>query len=353
MKHPYSHAPKYTKWRSAVGETALADVDPVVEFPFKIRRSDQIATAGSCFAQHIARAISSSGFNYYVAEPGHAFISDVANQFGYGLFSARYGNIYTTRQLRQLIERALGLFDPQVKYWESTVGRFYDPFRPTVQPGGFRSYAEMRADVKQHLNHVRTMIENLDYFVFTLGLTECWASAADGAVYPICPGVAAGEFNPEYHKFNNFGVDEVYSDLVAALELIRALNPRARVILTVSPVALAATAEDRHVITSTTYSKAVLRVVAERAIRTLPFTAYFPSYEIITGSFNRTSYLADDLREVNAQGVAHVMRLFMKHATDPHSLASPDIEMKVNSSDMIAAAGGMLQAECDEALLGR
>src|SRR5690606_5004505 len=116
---------------------------------------------------------SASGFNYFVTEPGHPILSDgIRKAHNYGLFSARYGNIYTARQLLQLFHRAYGEFEPAEDVWIETDGAVLDPFRPTTQPGGYVSEAEMRADRRQHLAAVRHMFEQLDIFVFTLGLTE-------------------------------------------------------------------------------------------------------------------------------------------------------------------------------------
>ena len=131
------------------------------------------------------------------------------------------------------------------------------------------------------------MVETLDVMVFTLGLTETYMARADGAVYPICPGVAGGVFDPAQHVFVNFGVADVIADLGAAIAFIRARNPAARVLLTVSPVPLIATMEDRSVLASTTYSKAVLRVAAEEVAGRDERVAYFPSYEVITGPHAR------------------------------------------------------------------
>ena len=36
---------------------------------------DRIFTAGSCFAQHLARHVSANGFNYFCTESGHEAIS--------------------------------------------------------------------------------------------------------------------------------------------------------------------------------------------------------------------------------------------------------------------------------------
>jgi hypothetical protein len=94
---------------------------------------------------------------------------------------------------------------------------------------------------------------------------------------------------------------------------LRAVNPEARVILTVSPVPLIATAEPRHVLVSTIASKSVLRVACEKIVKACKGVAYFPSYEIVTGGFGKTSYFAEDCRSVTEDGVAHVMRVFMRH----------------------------------------
>jgi hypothetical protein len=357
-EHPYRSAPMHNSWRKAVAGPEPRDVDPVVSMGVKINPSTKVATAGSCFAQHIARYLKNSGFNYYVAEAGHPVLPEaVRSANNYGLFSARYGNIYTARQLLQLFERAYGLFKPVEDCWKVADDVFLDPFRPTAQPGGFISEQEMRLDRKQHLAAVRNMFETLDVFVFTLGLTECWVSRADGAVFPICPGVEGGEFNKSRHLFVNETVDDVVGEMSAFLMHLARVNPRAQVILTVSPVPLAATARrDQHVLTATTYSKSVLRVAAEMLVSRFQHVHYFPSYEIITGPFSRGAYYADDLRNVLEDGVSHVMGLFMKHATTaaPAAEESPEPSPRPQAKktvDVQELAARLVQVECDEAAL--
>lgn len=48
-----------------------------------------------------------------VERPPREMPRDVAQRFGYGLYSARYGNIYTARQLVQTFREAYGRFQPQ------------------------------------------------------------------------------------------------------------------------------------------------------------------------------------------------------------------------------------------------
>jgi len=310
--NPYTDAPGYRRWRQAVAQTPPGEIDPVTRLPFTIGREDKIVSAGSCFAQHIARHLLQNGFSYFVAETAHPLVpAETAEALGYGLYSARYGNIYTARQLLQLLRRAYGTFRPNDDVWEEN-GRYFDPYRPAIQPGGFATPREFELDRQQHLAAVRRAFEEMDVFIFTLGLTECWVSVADGAAYPMCPGTVAGRFDPARHALVNFTVADVAADMRMFIEEIRAVNPAVRIVLTVSPVPLAATAEDRHVLVSTTYSKSVLRVAAEELSK-LPEVAYFPAYEIVTGSFSRGQYFGQDLRAVTEDGVNHVMRLFFRH----------------------------------------
>ena len=174
----------------------------------------------------------------------------------------------------------------------------------------------MEADRRQHFAAVRRAVETLDVFVFTLGLTEAWTCRESGAVYPVCPGVAGGVFDPARHVLRNFTAAETRADLDAAIAFVRARNPKARFLLTVSPVPLVATALDRSVLTSTTYSKAVLRVAAEEAAAGREHVDYFPAYEIVTGAHARGGYFAPDLREITPQALLHVMRLFLRHYAD-------------------------------------
>jgi hypothetical protein len=315
---PYQALPAHCFWRGVV---ASEDVDPVVRAKFKIAPHDKVATAGSCFALHMGPRLESSGFHHLVTEsaPAHVAAAD-APRFGYGAFSARYGEIHTSRQWLQLLLRAYGALVPDELAWSDETDRFLDPFRPGIQPGGFGSLEELEADRAHHFACVRRAVETMDVLVLTLGQTETWVSRNDGAAFPVCPGVAGGEFDGAHYLFANLTVADVVADLETAIWFIKTKNPRAKLILTVSPVPLAETALDRSVVVSTTYSKAVLRVAAEQVSEAHPHVAYFPAYEIIAGAqargYDRT------LREVTAQSLEEAMRLFMRHYADGAEAAS-------------------------------
>lgn len=320
---PYRALSSEAYWKRSVADPAPEDVDPVQELGFRLSPTDAIATAGSCFAQHIARYLQSSGCRYFVAEQSPYLLdAETAAAHQYGTFSARFGNIYTTRQLWQLFQRAYGTFTPTDEFWRQG-DRFIDPYRPGIHPEGFRSIEELRLDRAHHLSCVRRMFEQAACFVFTLGLTEGWENTRDGAVYPVAPGCGHGEFDPALHRFVNFGVDQVCADLEAFVAALRRVNPGVKIILTVSPVPLIATMSGRHVLSATTYSKSVLRVAAEQVSSRFDQVGYFPSYEIITSAASRGAYYAEDLRSVTEDGVSHVMRCFFRHVMEGVDIAPP------------------------------
>lgn len=321
---PYNTLPDSAFWRRAVSRTPLDQMDLIVSETFRIGKSDRIATAGSCFAQNIARYLAASGYTYLVTEQAPRVVpTEIAKKYNYGVFTARYGNLYTTLQLDQLIDRAYGRFTPAETAWEQK-GRWYDPFRPQIQPRGFSSREALLQDREVHFAAVRQMLETCDVFVFTLGLTESWIDRRDGAVFPVCPGCGVGDYNPDLYAFENLDYVKTEKHLRSFLDKFAAINPKARVILTVSPVPLIATAETgQHVLVSTMYSKSVLRAVAGAVSNALPHVSYFPSYDLIGSHVNDGAYFAEDKRDVLEVGVGHAMKMFFRHYCGVELAADP------------------------------
>jgi hypothetical protein len=355
---PYRDLPNSSLWADAVSDVPLDQIDPHLSGEeFQITRETRIGTAGSCFAQNITRALIANGLQYHITEPPPEWFSpqDRAD-YGYEVFSARFGNIYTPLQLLQLFERAFGSFQPQDQIWKSPDDRWFDLLRPRIQPHGFASRQELLIDLDHHLAAVRRLFETVDVLIFTLGLTEAWRSRRDGTVYPICPGCGVGNYDPQEYFFQNFTAAETVAHLDAFLSALQALNPTARVMLTVSPVPLAATYEPRHVLQSTVYSKSVLRVAAEEIVRRWKNVVYFASYEIITATNRNHEYFAPDRRNVSKAGVQRAITVFLERfvhgsqaeARQPPTDGTPPA--KVGGSPLLAtnAKGDVI---CDEAAI--
>ena len=351
MDHnPYRGLAASQYWRSGVAEVGPGQFDPVTSVKFQITSRDAVSTLGSCFAQHLARHIKDSGLRYMVTEP----LLETEEQTEQAAmmatqFSARYGNIYTTRQALQLLDRANG-WETADDVWERN-GRYFDAFRPHVRAGGFATIDELRDARIAHLQAVKRVFTESDVVVFTLGLTEAWMSTMDGAVYPTAPGVIAGSQDNSRHVFQNFSYPEVLSDLLNWCQRVREMNSNVRILLTVSPVPLNATYMPRNVWTSTTYSKAVLRAVAGDAATELSYVDYFPSYEIVTSPQAHGRYFEDDLREVTSVGVKHVMRVFDRHYVLGDGTSDPKVPTQVRTASKIRGGQKVSDVFCDEEFL--
>jgi len=312
MINPYVDLPPRAFWKPAVASRNLFDLDDVWRSKFDLRNTDRIVTFGSCFAQHIGRALAARGFDWFNAEPGPRGLSpESLKRFNYNIFSARTANIYTTSLLRQWVGWATGEVSQSNEEWEQD-GRFYDPFRPAIEPGGFASKEEMRASRDRTLSAFKTCISEANYFVFTLGLTESWVNAKTGDEYPMCPGTTAGVFDRKRHRFINHDFLGALQNLEQTMEAMRIINPGIRFILTVSPVPLTATQSGNHIMTATMESKSILRAVAGQLARTRTDTDYFPSYELISSPVTKAIFFQPNQRDVNPHGVDFVMDKFFK-----------------------------------------
>ena len=295
-------------WRSGVVSGGPFDLTGLFQPKFPVTRDVAVATAGSCFAQHVGHALRGAGLAVLDVEPAPEGLDPAtARSFGFNLYSARYGNIYTAAQMRQLLQDTLELTLRPAAIW-TRQGRFYDAIRPGVDPDGCASRSEVQALRHFHLTRLQDLFARAALFVFTLGMTEGWRDAI-GTVYPTAPGVIADP--PEAVTFHNFTFAEVVADLHAIRALLHHFNPAIKLLLTVSPVPLTATVSGRHVLAATTFSKAILRAAVDEFARDLADVDYVPSYEIINHPAARGRFFAANLRSVTQEGVDLVMGQFL------------------------------------------
>jgi len=350
-EQPYRSQPDTAFWSRSISRNYDPDVVGSLAGPL-LRDGDVVVSAGSCFASNVVPWLEAANITYLRTERPHPMFESLGENLGYRSFSAAYGNIYTVRQMLQLLKRAHGLFTPQEDRWYVD-GGVVDPFRPGLRyPAS--SDGEFDVLTAEHLSATRSAFRDASVLVLTLGLTEAWLSAVDGAVYPGAPGTISGTFDPTRHVFHNFTADEVRRDLHELIELVRVDNPTVRVILTVSPVPLVATATAEHVLTASTYSKSVLRVAAGEIASSVADVTYFPAYEIITGPQAPYDFMEADRRNVSAAGIRAAMHSLLVNSDISH-LEIPGEVGPVAASPAVEQPGARLSrsvvdAECDEVL---
>jgi hypothetical protein len=351
--HPYSFQPDSAFWSRSVSRNfnpadLIKDESPLIKF------GDKITSAGSCFASNLIPYIESSGFHYIRTEKLPDVFSQLGENLGYANFSAMYGNIYTARQLLQLYLRSIGGWNPIEDRWIFP-GVIIDPFRPGLR---FKASSNEEFDLitKSHLAATRKAFESADLFVFTLGLTEAWASKTDGSIFPACPGTISGTYDSDKHKFLNFSVEEIVNDLSIFITKLRESNKNIRFMFSVSPVPLVATGTSQHVLNATIYSKSVLRVAVEDICKNFSNVNYFPAYEIITGPQSNSHFFEPDRRNVSKEGIDLVMNALLagsEHKKNKYDFFKKKTQNSRDRLDISNLSEQISNIECDEVMMDR
>ncbi len=353
-KHPYIDLPKSSFWKSGVANEDPCCMQEIYKKKFQITDSCRIATAGSCFAQHITANLKANGYQVLDIEPPPPGLPEpLHKKYGYSMYSGRYGNIYTVRQLLQLLQEVSGAWAPEDYIWERN-GRYFDALRPGIEPNGLSSPNEVKEHRQRHLQLLSCLFASADVFIFTLGLTEAWVHKGSGTVYPTAPGTIAGSFNPKMHSFINFQFADLIHDFNscrAVLSVLREGKP-IKIILTVSPVPLTATASGCHVLVANTYSKSVLRAAAAQLTNNSKDIDYFPSYEIVTNPRQQSASYQENFRSIREESVKNVMNhFFSEHVSIFKQEDSLDESLITKPEELSDQVSFEYDLQCEEALL--
>ena len=342
MLNPYQTLPDKAFWKLAVSNRNLFDIIDLYEPKFNITSNSKIITFGSCFAQHIGKALKRNGYNWYITESKPTWFSiDQTKTFNYDIFTCRTGNIYTTSLLKQWVKWSIGNIQSPNELWHIN-NRFYDPFRPNIEPNGFYSYQEAMNSRLQTICSFKRALLDADIFIFTMGLTESWWNKTENYEYPMCPGTVVGDFNNHKHLFMNQDYEFIKQELLEAINLIRKVNKNIKFILTISPVPLTATNSGSHVLVATSESKSILRAVAASLKNTYSAVIdYFPSYEIINSPVFKGIFFEPNMRNVHPQGVKFVMKSFFDKIKNEKKILSDEKKQKTKNNDVV----------CEEELL--
>jgi len=354
LKNPYQGLPRTSYWQTSVVRAAKSQ-GPVAGIwtpKFQITRDQKTLTVGSCFAQHIGKALTAAGFAWYDAEPAPLGLSEaLQKQFHFGVFSFRVGNVYTPDVLKTWLTWALDPASQDREVWEDD-GAYFDPLRPQIEPGGFESEDELFAARDATFAAIREGVKEASVFVFTLGLTECWRNSKTGLVYSSCPGTIAGKFDPDTHEFVNLDYPAIMANMAEIRALLQQINPDIRMLLTVSPVPLAATAMPQtHVMTATVASKSILRAAAGAFAGGHEDVDYFPSYEIVTHPALGRDMFEADRRSVPLEAVAFVMQHFFAGlglSAEDVAAAKPQAQQPTAAEQAAVAALAKDDIICEE-----
>ena len=301
-------------YNDAWNETRRGSRLTLVRSPL-LRKNDKVMTIGSCFAREIRRALEQIGFDMF---PKYNDIRIDPNTQKAGKLPAK-GNLfshYNTFTIRNEFERALRNihFEPEdFVHRQSMLGeKIFETWSKEIWQDPYRksTYAASQAaivDLSRSIDAcVRDAIMQSDLYVITLGLTEIWRNNNNGLVVNQAPSQELGGHAPGF-TFECSTYEQNYENMRVVCSLIQEHFPQKKIVLTVSPVALARTFSGNDIIVANTESKSTLRAVAAAISREFSNVTYWPSYEI---SLARDIYRADG-RHVTVEGVKAIVDQFV------------------------------------------
>jgi hypothetical protein len=158
-------------------------------------------------------------------------------------------------------------------------------------------------------NVLTSRIQDADVLIVTLGLVETWVDRLTGLYLNSTPSRRLVELYPDRFQFSVTNHSHNL-EAVRTLRTIVGQHSEARIVVTVSPVPLRATFTGRDVIVANSYSKSVLRSVAQEWVDTDPTIDYFPAFEIVTSTDLDEAYLGDR-NHVHPSTVSRVISYFL------------------------------------------
>ncbi len=256
-----------------------------------IGKQTKITSMGSCFARNIATYLISRQYNYLVTE----------NPFQEA--SAQWDQVFNTACMRQIFEYTLNDdWRPIVRWWPKGE-MVQDPFRRNI----IYNKETFKQNFARHRKKSYEALTGAEVIILTLGLIETWRDKRDKMTYYRVPSPKI--YDPNIHEFYVQNIQDCERDLSEIHRLLKQHNPKAKIIVTVSPVPLFATFRtDVDAVTANTLSKSTLRVVAEYFSQHHQNVYYFPSYEIVTQGIPNP--YEKDNRHVTKDTINKVMEVF-------------------------------------------
>lgn len=232
------------------------EIRPGFAIPFGPEAS--VFTIGSCFARHIEDALEPLGVRMPTRgfSPGH-----VLNEYNPGTIS------------RRILDALSGTESP-AETIVATGGGWLDLLlMDDIQPSP--EQVQVR---RTEVARLYAGLADCDYVIVTLGLVECWFDRLAECYINRLPPMDLARTDGRF-EFRRLGVEDALPLLWEAFEALAAAGKK--LVLTVSPVPIWTTFTQDDAAVADSYSKAVLRICADRLAAGFPNVDYFPSFEIV------------------------------------------------------------------------
>ncbi len=241
----------------------------IPELPQKLNHQQRLITVGSCFADEIGIWLKHRSFSISINPTG-----------------AIYYPPALTRLLRWALEGQFpetGIIVYHKLYKDLHLHSRFDGDQERVQ--------EQKRSKLLHL--LREELTSVDWLLLTFGTSIFYEHLETGIEVANCHKLPSTDFKKKVAS-----VADMQATVFHDLETIRKINPKIKIIFTVSPV--------RHVrdgMVENARSKAKLLLLCEELVNSIPDSWYFPAFEIMIDELRDYRFYADDLLHPSPQAV--------------------------------------------------
>lgn len=243
----------------------------------KINHQHKILTLGSCFSDEIGNRLLYSKFQ--------------------GLINP-FGTIFNAISIQNLIKRSIS----EEYYTATDVHQNGEQFFCFDVHSSFNALSN--EEVVQHLNatikQVHHFIYSCDVIMITLGTSWVYSLLTENKIVANCHKVEAKQFEKKL-----LSVQENYNALEYIFKALISINPKIKIITTVSPV--------RHIkdgMTENNVSKARLIDALYQLNLAYKQVNYFPSYELVLDDLRDYRFFKQDMIHPTEQAVEYIWEKF-------------------------------------------
>lgn len=263
-----------------------------VEIPsgfIPIHHAQRLLIMGSCFAENIGTLLAENKFQVDI------------NPFG-----ILYNPLSISMALREIIRKRL--------YEESDLFSYREYWHSPMHHGSFSAATpeEVVRNIRVRLEQAHKELKQLDWLMLTFGTAYVYEQKKTGKVVANCHKLPEKDF-----VRRRLETDEITEDYIQLLDELISLNPKIKILFTVSPI--------RHVrdgMHANQLSKSVLLLAIDRLMQRYPqATFYFPSYEIILDELRDYRFYADDMVHPSSLAVNYLWKRFSETFFHPETQA--------------------------------
>jgi hypothetical protein len=251
------------------------------EFPFKIERESKILTIGSCFSDNLGLHFQENKINC------------LHNPFGV---------VFNPISIFRLLTKSINQPSVNSNYFAERDGSWfhYDFHSKLTNP----NKEVLHHELNTWLFKVGEYLKKANYLIITLGTAFVHRLNENNYVVANCHKMNSDIFEKEL--LTNKEIEVRFAQMY---EKLKQLNPKIKLIFTVSPVR-----HTKDTLSGNNLSKSILRLAAHQFTTNFKDVYYFPSYEILMDDLRDYRYYSDDMININNVGQSYVLEHFGKTA---------------------------------------